>query len=42
VYGYLKKINKILDEHEGPLMFLCFLSTGLVGYFLAHGLPIFH
>jgi hypothetical protein len=30
------KLNDFVDEHEGILIFACFLTSGLVGYFLMH------
>lgn len=32
----MNKINNYIEEHEGFLIFACFLTSSLVGYFLMH------
>ena len=31
-----RKLNDLVEEHEGTLIFVCFLTSGLIGYFLMH------
>ena len=30
------KMDDFIDRHEGTLIFACFLTSSLVGYFLMH------
>jgi len=30
------RLSDLIDEHEEFLIFACFLTSGLVGYFLMH------
>ena len=36
------KLNELLDEHEGALIFTCFLGSALVGYFFTHFASFIH
>jgi len=36
------KLSELLDEHEGFVIFTCFLATGALGYFLAHFANLIH
>jgi hypothetical protein len=38
-----KKLNfELSPNQEGFLMLICFLATGLIGYFLSHAMGFLH
>ncbi|MGD0405845.1 MAG: hypothetical protein ABSB10_04255 [Candidatus Bathyarchaeia archaeon] len=41
--GLRKKLNfELSPDQEGFLMFVCFLGSGLIGYFLTHFMGLLH